>query len=80
MYRARWNAELNLKSLQQTMQMHILRCKTPELVWKNIWTHILGYNLIRTVIAQAGNKTMDLSIPPGESCELANEASLVHWK
>ncbi len=56
LYRARWNAELDLRSLKQTMQMDILRCKTPELVQKEIWTHILAYNLIRTIIAQAANK------------------------
>ena len=33
--------------------MDMLRCKTPELVRKEIWTHVLGYNLIRTVMAQA---------------------------
>lgn len=56
LYRARWNAELDLRSLKQTMQMDILRCKTPELVRKEIWTHILAYNLIRTIMAQAANK------------------------
>jgi hypothetical protein len=56
LYRARWNAELDLRSLKQTMQMDILRCKTPELVRKEIWTHILAYNLIRTIIAQAAIK------------------------
>ena len=56
LYRARWNAELDLRSLKQTMQMDILRCKTPELVRKEIWTHILAYNLIRSIIAQAANK------------------------
>jgi hypothetical protein len=35
------------------MQMHDLRCKTPDLVRKEIWTHVLAYNLIRTVMAQA---------------------------
>jgi len=53
LYRARWNAELDLRSLKQTLQMDILRGKTPELVRKEIWTHILAYNLIRTMIAQA---------------------------
>ena len=33
--------------------MHQLRCKSPELVRKEIWTHVLAYNLIRTIIAQA---------------------------
>lgn len=56
LYRARWNAELDLRSLKQTMQMDILRCRTPELVRKKIWTHILAYNLIRTVMAQAATK------------------------
>jgi hypothetical protein len=56
LYRARWNAELDLKSLKQTLQMDVLRCKTPELVRKEIWTHVLAYNLIRTVMAQAAAK------------------------
>ena len=56
LYRARWNAELDLRSLKQTMQMDILRCKTPELVRKEIWTHILAYNLIRTIMAQAATE------------------------
>lgn len=33
--------------------MDILRFKTPESVRKEIWTHVLAYNLIRTVMAQA---------------------------
>jgi Transposase DDE domain len=55
LYRARWNAELDLRSLKRTMQMDVLRCKTPELVRKEIWTHVLAYNLIRTIIAQAAS-------------------------
>ena len=35
--------------------MDMLRCKTPELVRKEIWTHVLAYNLIRTVMAQAAD-------------------------
>ena len=56
LYRARWNAELDLQSLKRTMQMDVLRCKTPELVRKELWTHILAYNLIRTILAQAAQK------------------------
>lgn len=44
------------RSLKQTMQMDILRCKTPELVRKEICTHIPAYNLIRTIIAQSARK------------------------
>jgi hypothetical protein len=53
LYRARWNAELDLRSLKQTLQMDVLRCKTPGLVRKELWAHILAYNLIRTIMAQA---------------------------
>src|SRR5262249_21810742 len=56
LYRARWNNELDLRSIKSTMQMRELRCKTPELVRKEVWTHILDYNLIRTLMAQAAAK------------------------
>jgi Transposase DDE domain len=53
LYRARWHNELDLRSLKAVMQMRELRCKTPELVHKEVWAHVLAYNLIRTVMAQA---------------------------
>jgi hypothetical protein len=56
LYRARWNNELDLRSIKSTMQMDVLRCKTPELVRKEVWTHILAYNLIRTIMAQAATR------------------------
>jgi hypothetical protein len=56
LYRSRWNNELDLRSIKSTMQMRDLRCKTPELVRKEVWTHVLAYNLIRTLMAQAAAK------------------------
>jgi hypothetical protein len=53
LYRARWHNELDLRSLKAVMQMRELRCKTPDLVHKEVWAHVLAYNLIRTVMAQA---------------------------
>jgi hypothetical protein len=53
LYRARWHAELDLRSLKVTLAMDVLRGKTPEIVRKEIWAHLLAYNLIRAVIAQA---------------------------
>jgi hypothetical protein len=53
LFRMRWNNELDIRSIKIELQMDILRCKTPELVRKEIWTHILAYNLIRTVMAQS---------------------------
>ena len=56
LYRARWHQELDLRSIKVALQMDFLRCKTPELVRKEVWTHLLAYNLIRTVMAQAAEK------------------------
>ena len=56
LYRQRWHAELNLRSLKTVLQMDVLRCKTPAMVRKEIWAHLLAYNLIRKVMAQAAQK------------------------
>jgi hypothetical protein len=53
LYRRRWQAELHLRSLKTTLQMDILRGKTPELVRKEVWAHLLVYNVVRIVMAQA---------------------------
>ena len=53
LYGMRWNNETDFSSLKVTLQMDVLRCKTPELVRKEIWTHVLAYNLIRTIMAQS---------------------------
>jgi Transposase DDE domain len=53
LYHERWHAEIDLRSIKTQMKMEILRCKTPEMVRKEIWAHLLAYNLVRTVMAQA---------------------------
>ncbi|MFN2202944.1 MAG: IS4 family transposase [Caldilineaceae bacterium] len=56
LYERRWEGELDLRSIKATMQMDVLRCKTPDMVHKEIWTHLLAYNLLRTVMAVAANE------------------------
>jgi hypothetical protein len=53
LYRRRWQAELHLRSLKIVLQMDHLRCKTPERVRNEFYTHLLGYNLLRGVMAAA---------------------------
>ena len=50
----RWNIELDFRSIKDVLQMDVLRCKTPEMVRKEIWMHLLVYNLIRGVMLDAG--------------------------
>ena len=44
-------AELDLRSLKTDMKMEMLRTKTPEMVRKEVAVHLLGYNLIRGIMA-----------------------------
>jgi Transposase DDE domain len=53
LYERRWGGEIDLRSIKSTMRMDILRCKTPAMVEKEIWAHLLAYNLLRTVMAVA---------------------------
>jgi hypothetical protein len=61
----RWNIELDFRSIKDVLQMDVLRCKTPEMVRKEIWMHLLAYNLIRGVMVEAaeaqGKKPRQLS-------------------
>ena len=56
LYRARWHAELDLRTVKDLMQTDVLRCKTPEMVRKEIWGHALVYNLVRGVTAEAASR------------------------
>ena len=56
LYRERWHCELDLRSLKCSLQMGQLRCKTPEMVEKEIWTHLLAYNLVREAAAEAARR------------------------
>jgi hypothetical protein len=53
LYRRRWVAELNLRSLKTHLQMEHLRCKKPHRVRNEVRMHLLAYNLIRGVMATA---------------------------
>lgn len=55
LYRKRWNIEVDLRSIKAEMGMDILRCKTPEMVRKEVGVHLLAYTLVRAVMAQAAS-------------------------
>jgi len=56
LFERRWEGEVDIRSIKVTMQMDILRCKTPDMVRKEIWAHLLAYNLLRTVMAVAAHE------------------------
>ncbi len=53
LFRQRWHAELDIRSIKTTMRMEMLRTKTPDMVRKEVGMHLLAYNLIRGIMAEA---------------------------
>jgi putative transposase len=53
LYHQRWLVELDIRAIKTTLGMDILRCKTPEMVAKEIWAGLLAYNSIRRSLLQA---------------------------
>ena len=57
LYHCRWLAELDIRAIKITLGMDILRCKTPEMVRKEMWTCLLAYNLIRQTMLQSARES-----------------------
>jgi hypothetical protein len=55
LYHKRWLVELDIRAIKTTMGMDILRCKTPAMIRKEIWTWLLAYNLIRKTMLVAAH-------------------------
>lgn len=53
LYKSRWNVELDIRDIKNTMGMNILSCKTSDMVIKEIWVYLLAYNLIRLMMTQS---------------------------
>jgi hypothetical protein len=53
LYARRWNVELDLRNLKTTTGMDVLSCQTPQMNEKQLWVHLLAYNVIRLLMAQA---------------------------
>lgn len=53
LYGYRWNVELDIRQIKQTLNLDHLRCKTPAMVRNEFWTTLLAYNLIRRIICTA---------------------------
>jgi hypothetical protein len=55
LYARRWNVELDLRNLKTTTGMDVLSCQTPQMNEKQLWVHLLAYNVIRLLMAQAAS-------------------------
>ena len=50
LYGCRWNVELDIFDIKQTLNLDHVRCKTPEMIHRELWVTLLAYNMIRKVI------------------------------
>ena len=57
LYLQRWDVELFFRHIKTTMGMDVLRCKTPDMIRKEIVMYFIAYNLIRHLMVNAGNTT-----------------------
>jgi hypothetical protein len=55
-YLRRWRLELCFNDLKTTLQMEMLSCQSPSMVRKELDMHLIAYNLIRLVSAQAARE------------------------
>jgi hypothetical protein len=56
LYASRWNIELDLRNIKTTLGMERLRCKTPAMNEKELWTSLLAYNLIRLLMTESARQ------------------------
>ena len=53
LYFQRWNVELYFRNIKTSMGMESLRCKTPEMVLKELQMFLIAYNLVRGLMQEA---------------------------
>jgi hypothetical protein len=56
LYQKRWQVEVNLRHLKQTLKMDILRCATFVGVMKELLMFVVAYNLVRRVMVEAAQR------------------------
>lgn len=76
LYRRRWHAELNLRSLKVVLQMDHLRCKSPHRARNEFFMHLVAYNLIRRMMVMAAGQA---KVPPWQISFKGTLQTLSHF-
>ena len=77
LYYQRWDVELFFRDIKTTMGMDILRCRTPEMVRKEILMHLIVYNSIRLLMLSA---VKDREVSPRQISFKASVQALRQWE
>ena len=55
-YLRRWRLEMCLDDLKTTLEMEMLRSRSPEMVQREVYAHLIAHNLLRYTMAQAATE------------------------
>jgi putative transposase len=77
LYGFRWNVELDIRQIKQTLHLDHVRCKTPARVRRELWVTLLAYNRIRKVIATSA--ALHKKQPRQLGFTLACQSFLASW-
>lgn len=82
LYRSRWGIETRIGSLKTTLEMNVLRSKSPPAVRREVASIILGHNLVWRRIHEAAQKTdtppSDISFAGAVKVVLAFSPAFLH--
>jgi hypothetical protein len=55
LYGERWNVELHFHQIKTMLAMDVLRCKSPELIQREVALHRIAYNLVRCIMQRSAH-------------------------
>lgn len=76
LYRQRWQVELRLRDIKQTLGMAVLASKSPEQIRKELAMYTICYNLLRALMVEAAHHTR---VPLARLSFKATVEQLCHW-
>jgi hypothetical protein len=77
LYGVRWNVELDIRVIKQTLRLDHVRCKSPDMVRREVWVTLLAYNLLRKLVATAA--ALHRRLPRQIGVTLACQEVLAVW-
>ena len=77
LYGLRWQAEVNLDHIKTTLGMETLKAQSPEMVRKELYAHLIAYNLLRHLMEKAAS---DYSVPPERLSLQGARQSFNHYR
>lgn len=53
LYFQRWSVELHFREIKTLLGMDVLRCKSPQMVLKEVFMHQIAYNVVRALMQES---------------------------